>query len=93
MRFVGEKLQNLPFMGRTRTLVLVPKVGTGTHSTEGNWYQYQKLGYRYLFTREGLVPVTNKGVPGYRYRCSQQPYFCVLCSIKSCVHTLIVKEP
>ena len=30
--------------------------GTGTHSTEGKWY-------RYPFTREGLVPVPNKGVP------------------------------
>ena len=28
---MGEKWQNLPFMGRARTLVLVPKVGTGTH--------------------------------------------------------------
>ena len=27
----GEKWKNLPFLGRTRTLVLVLKVGTGTH--------------------------------------------------------------
>ena len=31
LSFVGEKWQNLPFIGRTRTLVLVPKVGTSTH--------------------------------------------------------------
>ena len=62
MSFVGEKWQNLSFLGRTCTLVPVSKVGTGTHSTEGNWYRYQKLGYRYLFTKEGLVPVSNKGV-------------------------------
>ena len=31
LSFVGEKWQNLPFLGRTRTLVPVPKVGTGTH--------------------------------------------------------------
>ena len=29
--FVGEKWQNLPFLSRNRTLVPVPKVGTGTH--------------------------------------------------------------
>ena len=28
---MGEKWQNLPFIGRTRTLVPVLKVGTGTH--------------------------------------------------------------
>ena len=44
--FVGEKWPNLSFLGRTHTLVPVPKVGTGTHSIEGKWYRYQKLGYR-----------------------------------------------
>ena len=28
---MGEKWQNLSFLGRTRTLVPVPKVGTSTH--------------------------------------------------------------
>ena len=28
---MGEKWQNLSFLGRTCTLVPVPKVGTGTH--------------------------------------------------------------
>ena len=63
LSFMGEKWQNRPFMGKTRTLVPVPKVGTGTHSTKGNWYRYRNLGYRYPFTREGLVPIPNKGVP------------------------------
>ena len=40
---MGEKWQNLPFLGRTCTSVPVPKVGTDAHSTEGNWYRYQKL--------------------------------------------------
>ena len=62
LSFVGEKWKNMPFLGKTCTLVLVLKVGTGTHSTEGNWYWYQKLGYWYQFNREGLVPVLNKGV-------------------------------
>ena len=44
LSFVGKKWENLLFLGRTRTLVLVPKVGSGTHCTEGNWYRYQKLG-------------------------------------------------
>ena len=60
---MGEKLKNLPFLGRTCTLVPVPKVGIGTHSIEENWYRYQKLGYQYPFTRERLVPIPNKGVP------------------------------
>ena len=33
---MGEKWQNLPFLGRTRTLVLVPKVGTSTHGERQN---------------------------------------------------------
>ena len=33
--FVGEKWKNLPILGKTRTLVPIPKVGTGTHCTEG----------------------------------------------------------
>ena len=41
---MGEKWQNLPFLGRTCTLVRVPKVGIGTHCTEGIWYWYQNLG-------------------------------------------------
>ena len=60
---MGEKLQNLSFIGRTHTLVPVPKVGSDTHCIEGNWYLYHLLGYRYPFTREGLVLVPNKGVP------------------------------
>ena len=60
--FVGEKWKNLPFLGRTRTLVPVPRVGTSTHSTEGNWYRYQNLGYLYPFTSKGLVPVPIKVV-------------------------------
>ena len=31
LSFMGEKWQNLPFLGRTRNSVLVPKVGIGTH--------------------------------------------------------------
>ena len=56
LSFCGEKWQNLPFLGRIRTLVPVPKVGISTHSTEGNWY-------RYPFTSKGLVPVPIKVVP------------------------------
>ena len=63
LSFVGEKWQNLLFLGKTRTLVPVPKVGTGTHSIERNWYRYQKLGYRYPFASKGLVPVPIKVVP------------------------------
>ena len=59
---MGEKWQNLPFLGRPSTLVSVPKVGTGTHSTEGNWYWYQKLGYWYPFTSKGLVSIPIKVV-------------------------------
>ena len=50
LSFVGEKWKNLPFMGRTRIVVSVSKVGIGTHSAGGNWYWYQKLRYRYPFT-------------------------------------------
>ena len=32
---MGEKWQNLPFLGRTRTSVQVSKVGTGNNSAEG----------------------------------------------------------
>ena len=35
LSFVGEKWKNLPFLGRSHTLVPVLKVGTGTHSTVG----------------------------------------------------------
>ena len=31
LSFVGEKWKHMPFMGKTRVLVPVPKVGTGTH--------------------------------------------------------------
>ena len=31
LSFAGEKWQNLPFLGGTRTLVTVSKVGTDTH--------------------------------------------------------------
>ena len=31
LSFMGEKWQNLPFLGKTRVFVPVPKVGTGTH--------------------------------------------------------------
>ena len=31
LSFMGEKWQNLPFLGKTRVLVLIPKVGTDTH--------------------------------------------------------------
>ena len=31
LSFEGEKWQNLPFLGKNRALVPVPKVGTGTH--------------------------------------------------------------
>ena len=34
LSFVGEKWQNLPFLGRTHILVPVPNVGTGTHWTK-----------------------------------------------------------
>ena len=64
LSFVGEKWQNLPFLGRTRNSVLVPKKGvlvpigqrqsgTGTKS----WW------YRYPFTNKVLVPVSIKVVP------------------------------
>ena len=29
--FEGEKWQNLPFLGKNRVLVPIPKVGTSTH--------------------------------------------------------------
>ena len=82
---MGEKWQNLSFLGRTHTFVPIPKVGTGTHSTEGNWYRYQKLGYRYPFTREGLVPVPNKGVPMLPTALILYP-----CIVKSRIRTPIV---
>ena len=64
LSFVGEKWQNMPFLGRTRNSVSILKrgvsvpigqrqSGTGTKS----WW------YRYPFTREGLVLVPNQGVP------------------------------
>ena len=31
LSFEGEKWQNLPFMGKNRALVPLPKVGTGPH--------------------------------------------------------------
>ena len=31
LNFVGEKWQNMPFLGKTHVLVPVQKVGTGTH--------------------------------------------------------------
>ena len=62
LSFVGEKWQNLPFMSRIRTLVPIPKVATGTHCIEGNWYRYQKLRYRYSFTSKGLISVPIKVV-------------------------------
>ena len=49
---MGEKWQNLPFLGRTRTLVQVPKVGMGTES-----------GYRYPLDRGKVVPIPIKVVP------------------------------
>ena len=49
---MGEKWQNLPFMSRTRTLVPVPKVGTGT-----------KSGYRYRLDRGKVVLIPIKVVP------------------------------
>ena len=33
---MGEKWKNLPFLGRTRALVPVPKVGTSTNWTEAS---------------------------------------------------------
>ena len=85
--FVGEKWQNLPFIGKTRILVPVPKVVTGTHSTEGNWYRYQKLEYRYPFTRDGLVPVPNKEVPVPELPAT---LFYTCCIVKSRISTPIV---
>ena len=75
------------FMGRTRTLVPVPKVGTGTHSTEGNWYRYQKLGYRYPFTSKGLVPVPIKVVLVLELPAT---LFLYPCTVKSHSRTPIV---
>ena len=63
MSFVGEKWQNLPILGKTRTLVSVPKVGTGTNCKEENWYRYIKLGVPVPIHSEGLVLVLNKGAP------------------------------
>ena len=58
----GEKWKNLPFLGGTRTLVQLPKVGTGTHNTEGKWYRYQKLVVPVPIDSDGLVPVPIKVV-------------------------------
>ena len=63
LSYVGGNWQNLPFLGRTRTLVPASKVGTGTHCVERKWYQYQKKGYRYPFTSRGLVQEMIKVVP------------------------------
>ena len=60
---MGEKWQNLPFLGKTRTLVPVPKVGTGTHWIETKWYRYRSMWYWYPFTSKGLVPLPIKVVP------------------------------
>ena len=53
-----------------------PHIGA---STEG--------GYRYPFTRDGLVPVPNKGVPVPELPVTQ---FCILCTVKSRNRTPIV---
>ena len=56
--FMGEKWQNLAFLGRSRTLVSIPIAqrgigtgtkswGTGTHSPERDWYRYRTRGYQY----------------------------------------------
>ena len=89
---MGEKWQNLPFLGGTRTLVLVLKVGTGTHSTEGKWYRYQKLVVSVPIHSEGLVSVSIKVVP-VPMNPTTLFFFCIPCTIKSRVHTPIVKEP
>ena len=63
LSFVGEKWQNLSFLGRTRSSVMVPKrgvlipigqrqSGAGTKS----WW------YRHPFTSKGLIPVPIKVV-------------------------------
>ena len=60
---MGEKCQNLPFMGRTRTLVSVQKVGTDTKNgyryplDKGKVVSVPIKWYWYPFTRKGLVPV------------------------------------
>ena len=51
---MGEKWKNLPFLGRTHTLVLVPKVGTGTPSPVKDWYRYHQSG---TTTRASSNPV------------------------------------
>ena len=84
---MGEKWQNLPFLGRTRTLVPIAKVGTGTHCTKGIWYQYQKIGYRYPFTSKGLVPVLIKVVSVPMLPAT---LFGTPCTVKSRIRTPIV---
>ena len=59
---VSERWQNLPFMGRTRKRVLVPKVGIGTHCAEGIWYRYQKLVVPVPIHQKRLVSVPIKVV-------------------------------
>ena len=76
LSFVDEKWQNLPLLGKTR-----------------EWYRYQKLVVPVPIVQRGFGTGTHFTVKDwYRYRCSQQPYFCILCTIKSRVHTPIVKE-
>ena len=65
---MGEKWQNLSFMGRTRTLVPVPKVGTGTNG------QRQSGTSTYSQKRVG----TGTDQSGIGTDASSNPDFCTL---------------
>ena len=80
LSFVGEKWKNLSFLRRTRTLVPLPKVGTGTHFLLGNWYRYQKLGYWYpLVIRDWYRYQSSGTATG----ASSNPIFVPFCIVKS----------
>ena len=84
---MGEKWQNLPFLGRTHTLVPIPKVGTSTHCVEGIWYRYEKFGHQYPFTSKGLVPVPVPELPTTLFLHTLHCY--VSYSYTDCLGTLI----
>ena len=73
-----------------------PHIGTGTKS--GYWYplcrgdlvSVPKIWIPVPIHSERLVPVLIKVIP---VPMLPTTLFCILCTIKSCVHTPIVKEP
>ena len=75
LSFVGEKWQNLPFLGRTRTLVPVPKVGTGTHGQRQSGINTNQSGTG-THSQKRVGTGTNQS--GIGTDASHSPDFCTL---------------